>query len=68
MVAELIRIDHNTLIKFIDRVYRISRRDKGYYIRLASERNRQSKTSELNRLYNQLTQLLIKIGNNNPFK
>jgi len=60
-IAKLIGIDHNTMIKFIDLVYKIPRRDKGYYIRLASERNQQSKTSELNLLYNQLTQILIKI-------
>jgi len=68
MIAELIGIDHNTMIKFIDRVYRIPRKDKAYYIRLAYERNRQPKTSDLNRLYDQLTELLIEIGSKNPFK
>ena len=67
-IAKLIGIDHNTMIKFIDFVYKIPRKDKGYYIKLSSDRKREAETSELNQLYNQLTRLLIIIGNSNPFK
>ncbi|MBY8984763.1 MAG: hypothetical protein KGD65_06840 [Candidatus Lokiarchaeota archaeon] len=67
-IANLIGIDHNTMIKFIDFVYKIPRKDKAYYIKLASERNRQTESSELNRLYNHFSNVLINIGNENPFK
>jgi hypothetical protein len=67
-IAKLIGIDHNTMVKFIDFVYKIPRKDKGYYIKLTSKRNRQAEISELNRLYNHFTRVLINIGNENPFK
>ncbi|MFX1489232.1 MAG: hypothetical protein ACFFBI_08800 [Promethearchaeota archaeon] len=67
-VAELIGIDHITLIKFIDCVHKIPRKDKSYYIKLAYRRNRQSKGSEYNVLYDEITHLLTDIRDKNPFR
>ena len=66
-IAKLIGINHMTLVKFIDHVYRIPRRDKAYYIKLTYERRRQPKNSEINRFYEVISQVLLEIRKNNPF-
>lgn len=66
-IAELIGIDHNTFIKFLKLVYSINPQDKGYYLRLSYERKRNSKTSKINRIYNERIQQLFEIGKRNPF-
>ena len=59
---------HNTLLKFIKKVYKLNSKEKGYYISLSYERKKSSAKSKLNGIYNERTQHLIEIGKKNPFK
>ncbi len=66
-IAELLGVDHNTLLKFMRNVYNLNLMDKGYYIKLSYERKRSSAKNKLCKLYNERTQLLAEIGERNPF-
>ena len=67
-IAELIGVDHNTLLKFVRNVCKLTPKEKGYYIRLSYERKKSSVKNKLNIIYNERTQHLTKIGELNPFK
>lgn len=67
-IAELVRVDHNTLLKFMRTVYKLTPKEKGYYIKLSYKRKKSSLKSKLNLIYNERTQHLSKIGELNPFK
>lgn len=67
-IAELIGVDHNTLLKFMRNVCKLTPKEKGYYIRLSYERKKSSVKNKLNITYNERTQQLSKIGELNPFK
>ena len=56
------------MLKFIKKVYNLTPKEKGDYIRLSYERKRKSASNKLNKLYNERTQQLIEIGEKNPFK
>jgi len=49
-------------------VYKLTPKEKGYYIRLSYERKKSSVKNKLNIIYNERTQHLSKIGESNPFK
>ena len=66
-IAELLGIDHNTLLKFMRNVYNLNLKDKGYYIKLSYERKQSSAKNKLNKIYNERTQLIAEIGERNPF-
>lgn len=66
-IAELLGVDHNTMLKFMKNVYKLNLMDKGYYIKLSYERKQSSVKNKLNKIYNERTQLLLEIGERNPF-
>jgi len=62
MVAELIGINHNTLIKFIDRVYRIPRKDRAHYMFMISVRSILYSIETMNNNFElRLVQLLVQL-------
>ena len=67
-IALLLRIDHNTFLKFISQVYKLEIRDKGYYISLSYKRKKLPLNDVFIRIYNERTQYLKEIGRRNPFK
>ena len=66
-IANILGMDHNTLIKFIDNIYKITRYNKAYYIKLSNQRKKQPKDSHINKIYENITQFLIDLRKNNPF-